>query len=42
VLSGRLSIKTTSQMNFSAVEESNGAGLQNLVYVVYKCMYDAG
>jgi len=29
-------------MNLSTVEESNGAGLQNLVYVVYKCIYDAG
>jgi len=31
--------KTTSQMNLSTVEESNGADLQNLVYIIYKCMY---
>jgi len=29
-------------MNLSTVEESNGADLQNLVYIIYKCMYDTG
>jgi hypothetical protein len=38
----RLSIYTTSRMNLRTVEESNGADLQNLVYIMYKCMCDTG